>query len=161
MRQVPVAATLAAQLGWDLQEGDELHPTANVEKMRLGSALDDQDRGPWLDRVAQWIRSRTTAGQAGIITCSALKLAYRDRLRGEHVVFVHLSGNRDTISQRLGKRADHFMPGSLLDSQMSTLEATKADEAVLVVDIDKRPTEIAVESIQKLHLEPAGRMSTD
>jgi gluconokinase len=96
-----VAGILAGRLGWDLEEGDDLHPARNITKMAAGDPLTDDARRPWLDRVAGWIRAHTTAGIPGIITCSALKRGYRDQLRGDHVVFVHLAGSRDTIGQRL------------------------------------------------------------
>ena len=104
-----VAGILAGQLGWDLEEGDDLHPPANVAKMSAGTPLTDQDRWPWLDKVAEWITEHTAAGLPGIITCSALKRIYRDRMRGDHVIFVHLTGDRDTINQRISARQDHFM----------------------------------------------------
>jgi gluconokinase len=83
-----VAGLLAGRLSWDLEEGDDLHPAANVAKMAAGHPLTDEDRRPWLDRVAAWIRHRAEAGRPGIITCSALKRSYRDRLRAPGVVFV-------------------------------------------------------------------------
>ncbi len=86
-----VAGILAGQLGWDLVEGDDLHPAANVAKMSAGIPLADEDRWPWLDRVAAWIRNHTATGVPGIITCSALKRSYRDKLSGDNVVFVHLT----------------------------------------------------------------------
>jgi len=87
-----VAALLAGQLGWDFQEGDDLHSAENVEKMASGQPLTDDDRWPWLDAVASWIREHDLAGIPGIVTCSSLKRAYRDRLGGPHVVFVYLAG---------------------------------------------------------------------
>ena len=117
-----VAAVLAGQLGWDLEEGDDLHPAGNVAKMAAGLPLTDEDRWPWLDLVARWIQNHTVAGIPGIVTCSALKKVYRDRLRGDNVVFVHLAGSKEQIGQRLAARTDHFMPVALLDSQVATLE---------------------------------------
>ena len=104
-----VAGILADQLGWDLAEGDELHPAANVAKMHAGIPLTDDDRRPWLESVSCWITEHTRAGLPGIITCSALKRIYRDRLRGDNVVFVHLAGTKDTIG-RLGLRAEAGSP---------------------------------------------------
>lgn len=149
-----VAGILAGQLGWDLEEGDDLHPAANVEKMHAGTPLTDADRWPWLDRVADWIVEHTSAGVPGVITCSALKRIYRDRLRGEHVLFVHLAGSRETLADRLNARMDHFMPTTLLDSQISTLEPPGPDEQVLTVDIGRRPAELAAEIITRLGLQP-------
>jgi gluconokinase len=119
---------VAERLGWPFEEGDALHPEANVAKMAAGHALDDDDRWPWLDRVAAWIDERLDAGQQGVITCSALKRAYRDRLRRPDVVFVHLTGPKQLTAERLAARQGHFMPTSLLDSQLATLEPLGADE---------------------------------
>ena len=149
-----VAAILAGQLGWDLQEGDDLHPGTNVDKMAAGIALTDDDRWPWLDRVADWIRDHTVAGVPGIITCSALKRVYRDRMRGEHVVFVHIAGSKDSIGKRLAARTDHFMPTSLLDSQFAALEPPDRDENALEVAIGRKPADEAAEIIRRLHLHP-------
>ena len=120
-----VAGILAGQLGWDLVEGDDLHPAANVAKMSAGIPLADEDRWPWLDRVAAWIRNHTATGVPGIITCSALKRSYRDKLSGDNVVFVHLAGSKDIIGQRLTARTDHYMPATLLYSQIATRSRRK------------------------------------
>src|SRR4051794_21885364 len=105
-----VARLLVDRLGWDFQEGDDLHPAANVAKMAAGIPLTDDDRWPWLDIVGSWITAHTDARLPGIVTCSALKRSYRDRLRGDHVLFVYLEGSRQLISDRLGSRTDHYMP---------------------------------------------------
>jgi gluconokinase len=149
-----VAGILAGQLGWDLEEGDDLHPPANVAKMSAGTPLTDQDRWPWLDKVAEWITEHTAAGLPGIITCSALKRIYRDRMRGDHVIFVHLTGDRDTIGRRISARQDHFMPPALLDTQIATLEAPGPDENVLEVNLGRPPAEEAAEIITRLALRP-------
>lgn len=145
-----VGGMLAGAMGWDLQEGDDLHPQANIDKMATGHPLNDEDRWPWLDKIAVWIKSHTDAGQPGIVTCSALKRSYRDVLRGEHVVFVHLAGSRDQIGQRLTARLDHYMPASLLDSQISTLEAIDPDEQAIVVDVGGSPAKIAEEILRRV-----------
>jgi gluconokinase len=145
-----VAGILAGQLGWDLEEGDDLHPAANVAKMHAGIPLTDEDRWPWLDSVAAWITEHTRAGIPGIITCSALKRIYRDRMRGDNVVFVHLAGNKDTIERRLNARLNHYMPPTLLDSQINTLEPPGPDENTLVVDLGRKPAEEAAEIIERL-----------
>jgi len=149
-----VAGILAGQLGWDLEEGDDLHPAANVARMASGQPLTDDDRWPWLDTVAAWITDHTTAGIPGIITCSALKRSYRDRMRGPNVVFVHLAGSKDQIGRRLAARSDHFMPPTLLDSQLTTLEPPGPDENTLVVDVGRRPAEEAADIIRRLDLVP-------
>jgi gluconokinase len=126
-----VGAALAARLGIPYFDGDDLHPPANVAKMRAGIPLTDEDRWPWLDRVAEVLRDQSPV----IVGCSALKRAYRDRIRdgaGGTVAFVHLAGDRDLIAARMGRRTGHYMPTSLLDSQFATLEPPGPDEATTV-----------------------------
>jgi gluconokinase len=135
-----VGALLAGRLGWDFEDGDNLHPAANVAKMAAGHPLDDADRWPWLAKVSQWIADRTDAGRPGVITCSALKRSYRDVLRAEHVVFVYLAGTREQIASRLAARHGHFMPAALLDSQFAALEPPAPDEAAITVDLASQPT---------------------
>lgn len=147
-----VAGLLAGRLGWDFQEGDDLHPRANVEKMAAGHPLTDDDRMPWLARVAEWITTRTAVGRPGIITCSALKHSYRDVLRGDNVVFVHLLGPPELISRRLSSRVDHYMPPSLLESQFATLEPPTAGEQVITIDVGRPPRTQAADVIQALDL---------
>jgi gluconokinase len=148
-----VAGILAGALKWDLQEGDDLHPDANVAKMASGHPLTDEDRWPWLETIADWIRAHTEAGEAGIVTCSALKRSYRDVLRKGsegNVVFVHLAGSRERISGRLNARMNHFMPSGLLDTQMSTLEPIDPDEPAIVIDVGPPPADIAASNIADL-----------
>jgi gluconokinase len=130
-----VGAGLAQLLGVPYCEGDDLHPAENVAKMRAGIALTDEDRWPWLDRVAQVLRTEAPV----IVGCSALRKAYRERIRdsaGDRVQFVHLAGDRAVIAARMAARKDHFMPATLLDSQFATLEPPGPDEA-LMVDVDQ------------------------
>lgn len=129
-----LARALAEAWNWDFQEGDELHPPANIDKMRAGLALDDDDRRPWLERVAAWIAAELARGRDGVVTCSALKRRYRDRLRraGAGVRFVCIELPPAELERRLRRRR-HFMPASLLDSQLRTLEVPDAAENVLVV----------------------------
>jgi gluconokinase/shikimate kinase len=150
-----VAGLLAGRLGWDLAEGDDLHPEANVAKMHAGEPLTDEDRWPWLESIADWIRSHTEAGNPGVVTCSALKKRYRDILRGEGVVFVFLEGSRDKISDRLASRHGHFMPPALLESQFDALEAPTADENFISLSVSATPAEEAQEIITRLHLDAA------
>lgn len=147
-----VAEELAARLGWAFQEGDELHPAANVAKMRAGIALTDEDRAPWLDRVAAWIDRQRANRQPGIITCSALRKTYRQRIVGDRpeVRLVYLRGGHDLVAKHLAGRAGHFMPGSLLQSQIDTLEEPEADEDPLTVDVDRAADQIADEIIRLL-----------
>lgn len=145
-----VSGMLAGILAWDLEEGDDLHPAANVAKMASGQALTDDDRWPWLDAVAQWIDAHIESGAPGIVTCSALKRVYRDRLRRPGVAFVHLDGPREIIAQRLNRRIDHFMPGSLLDSQFATLEPLEPDENGMVVNLGPSPREEVDEILTRM-----------
>lgn len=145
-----VAALVAGRLGWDLAEGDDLHPPANVAKMRAGQPLTDDDRRPWLESIAGWIRAHTIAGTPGVVTCSALKKRYRDVLRGDGVLFVFLQGSHAGISDRLAARHGHFMPASLLASQFETLEAPTADEHFITVSASATPAEQAQEVISRL-----------
>lgn len=147
-----VAQLVARRLGWELAEGDDMHPAANRAKIHAGQPLDDEDRRPWLARVAAWIREHTEAGVPGVITCSALKRCYRDELRGEHVVFVYLAGSREQLADRLAGRHGHFAPASLLDSQLADLEPPGPDERSVTVGILGTPAEVAAEVVTRLGL---------
>ena len=149
-----VAALLAGRLGWPFEEGDALHPRANVEKMAAGHPLTDADRAPWLQKVASWVEEQLDAGRSGLITCSGLKRAYRDVIdrRGSGVVFVYLSGTRETIAARLATRQGHYMPASLLDSQFADLEELAADEPAIRIDVGPPPSEIAQQIVDQLNL---------
>ncbi|MGC0341987.1 gluconokinase [Streptomyces sp. SLBN-8D4] len=137
-----IGPLLAARLGVPYAEGDDFHPPANIAKMSAGTALTDDDRWPWLDAIGSWAHGR--AGLGGVVSCSALKRSYRDRLRGEApgVVFVHLAGDRSLIEDRMSHRQGHFMPTALLDSQFATLQPLQEDEAGVVVDVSGGPEEI-------------------
>jgi len=145
-----VAGLLAERLNWELQEGDDLHPPANVAKMSAGIPLDDQDRWPWLDAIAAWIASKQERGEPGLVTCSALKRSYRDRLRGPNVIFVFLNGPRAVIEARIASRTSHYMPPSLLDSQLATLEPPTSDENVLQVNLSAGPQQEVAEVLHAL-----------
>jgi len=147
-----VAAMLAGRLGWAFEEGDDLHPEANVAKMAAGHALTDEDRWPWLGLIAEWIDERIEAGEPGIVTCSALRRSYRDVLRREEVTFVHFTGDRELILDRMLRREGHFMPTALLDSQFATLEPLQADEQAIEIDVALSPQEQAAEIASKLRL---------
>lgn len=149
-----VAALLAARLGWQFLEGDDLHPRENVEKMRGGTPLGDADRLPWLASIARHIEDWRAAGQSGVLTCSALKRMYREIVVGERpeVRLVYLRGTKDLIQQRMAARHAHFMPTALLDSQFATLQEPSPDENPLVVDIGGPAAEIAEEIVRRLRL---------
>ncbi|MGN9757134.1 gluconokinase [Streptomyces sp. SD31] len=138
-----IGPLLAARLGVPYAEGDDFHPQANIAKMSAGTPLDDADRWPWLDAIGAWAHGR--AGLGGVVSCSALKRSYRDRLRAAApgVVFVHLTGDREVIEDRMAHRQGHFMPTALLDSQFATLQPLQADEAGVAVDVAGSPEEIA------------------
>ncbi|KPG75395.1 carbohydrate kinase [Frigoribacterium sp. RIT-PI-h] len=152
--QSTVAALLAGRPGGDSYEGDDLHPDENVAKMAAGTPLDDDDRAPWLDTVSSWIVEHAMAGVPGVITCSALKRKYRDVLREHNVVFVYLRGSRDLLGDRMAAREGHFMPTTLLDSQVATLEPPEADERHVVVDAGRSPEDEADDVIRALGLTP-------
>src|SRR5260370_15464257 len=149
-----VARILAARLGWVLDEGDPLHSGSHIEKMRAGSPLTDADRQDWLLRVADWVDERLDEQQSGVITCSALKRSYRNLInrRGYGVVFVFLAGAKTTIAQRLAARHGHFMPPTLLDSQLAALEEPKPDAPAIQVDVGCAPEVIAQDILDELRL---------
>jgi gluconokinase len=149
-----VAAILSEMLHWDFEEGDALHPIANVRKMAAGYPLTDDDRRPWLELVEGWAADQLAAGRSGIITCSALKRDYRDVLRkaGDGVRIVYLQGDEQTVTIRQTARTGHFMPASLMHSQFSTLEVPTSDEGVLMVNVGPPPRAVAQEIVTKLNL---------
>ncbi|WET80685.1 gluconokinase [Amycolatopsis sp. QT-25] len=136
-----VGTALAERLGVDYAEADTFHPKANIDKMSSGHPLNDEDRQPWLDAIAAWISGHQSTG--GVVTSSALKYRYRDILRGGgDVWFLHLHGGRDLLAARMKTRSGHFMPVSLLDSQLADLEPLRPEERGLVADIAKTPEQI-------------------
>ncbi|GAA2416267.1 gluconokinase [Streptomyces glaucosporus] len=138
-----IGPLLADRLGVPYAEGDDFHPAANIAKMTAGQPLTDEDRLPWLDDIGAWARGRE--GLGGVVSCSALKRSYRDRLRAAApgVVFVHLAGDRRLIEDRMSHREGHFMPTALLDSQFATLQPLEPDEPGFAVDVSGSPEEIA------------------
>lgn len=153
-----IAVELARQLGWEYAEGDQFHPPANVEKMRGGRPLTDDDRWPWLRKIADWIGDHEDLGKDIVITCSALRRVYRDLLRGGHpsVLFVHVDVSREVLEDRLGHREGHYMPASLLNSQLATLEPLGPDEPGKAVPGDVQPG-VVVASVVDL-LRDTGRL---
>jgi gluconokinase len=147
-----VAALLAAALGCQFQEGDDLHPAANVEKMHSGTPLTDADRIPWLRKIADEIDGWRARGESGVLTCSALKRSYRDIIIGNRpdLTLVYLKGSHDLIRKRMATRHEHFMPLALLDSQFATLQEPTADEHPITVDVGTRPAAIAAEIVHQL-----------
>ena len=152
-----VGKLLAHDLGWTFIEGDDFHPSANVEKMRRGVPLNDDDRGPWLDAIRKRLEQASQAGENVVLACSALKHKYQHYLsayRPENVRFVYLSGSEEVIRQRLADRTGHFMNPALLESQFEDLEPP-AD--AVRVDISQPPKAIAAEIRDKLGIEPASK----
>ena len=145
-----IGPLVAEALGIPYAEGDDFHPAANVAKMSAGVPLDDTDRGPWLDAIGAWAHDR--AGLGGVVSSSALKRIYRDRLRAAApgVVFLHLTGDRALIERRMGARRGHFMPTALLDSQFATLQPLQEDEAGVAVDVSGSPAEITERAVAAL-----------
>ncbi|MDQ2778726.1 MAG: gluconokinase [Pseudomonadota bacterium] len=132
-----LGVALAQALGISYVEGDELHPAANVQKMSAGHALTDADRQGWLERIAARLAQAVRAGQGVVVSCSALKRSYRDLLRAgaPDLQLVHLHGSTLVLEERMRHRPGHYMPASLLQSQLDTLQMPGTDEAVLTVDI--------------------------
>lgn len=150
-----VAALLSGRLGWAFEEGDSLHPQANVDKMAAGHPLDDADRWPWLEKVAEWVEGQLDAGTSGLITCSALKRSYRDMInrRGSGVQFVYLAGSEQLIAARLAARQGHFMPPELLKSQFADLEEPTPDEPGIRLDVGPAPAVLADEVVTAFALD--------
>ena len=145
-----VGIALAETLGARFIDGDDLHPAANKAKMSAGIPLDDEDRWPWLDLVSQALAEDVStlpaeSGSTGtVVACSALKRSYRERILAgaPNTFFIHLDGSREILQQRLGNRTEHFMPATLLDSQLATLEPLGLDEPGAVIDIDQPISQI-------------------
>jgi gluconokinase len=146
-----VGILLAERLGVPYAEADAFHPRANVEKMAAGTPLDDEDREPWLDSIADWLAEHAER-DGGVVSCSALRRRYRDRLRegGHELFFLHLEGSEELIAQRLAERRGHFMPRSLLRSQFATLEPLEEDERGASVPIGMTPREVTDEALAAL-----------
>jgi carbohydrate kinase (thermoresistant glucokinase family) len=151
-----IGSLLARELGWEFEDGDDLHSAASIAKMKAGHPLTDEDRRPWLSAVAAWIDQRAAAGRSGVIACSALKRSYRDQLldgRPElRMVFLEVV-DRETLVARLKGRHGHFFRPALLDSQLAAVEPPLPAERVIVVDDDKPPADVVREIIQRLGLE--------
>ena len=152
------AIAVQQKLGWEYAEGDDFHPEANVAKMAEGIPLTDADRWGWLESLAAWTAERDAAGTPTIISCSALRKAYRDVLRrgGEGTFFVHTTGDKHMILERMGAR-EHFMPPSLLESQLDTLEPLQSDEDGMDVDPALPVDRIASMVLGRLGLDPRPR----
>jgi gluconokinase len=151
-----VATLLARRLGCALADADDFHPPENVARMSAGIALTDEDRWPWLAAIAAWIRAHDLAGRTAVVTCSALKRAYRRVLQGSspHAVFVHLTGAPALLAARIGARRGHFMSPAMLASQLAILEPLGPDEPGVAVDVAPPPDAIVDQVLRSLALVP-------
>ena len=149
-----IATRLAEQLGWTFAEADDFHPAANIEKMTSGTPLTDQDRWPWLESMREWMTAQARSSSSTVVTCSALRRSYRDVLTQAEgrVRFVHLLGDAYLILERMKTRSGHFMPQSLLPSQLSTLEPLEPDEQGVRIENTGTPDEVTADIINKLGL---------
>jgi gluconokinase len=148
-----VGKLLARESGWHFVEADDFHSVANIEKMRSGRPLTDEDRWPWLERLREEIKRLVATGKNAVVACSALKRAYRDRLRvGNEEKFVFLRGDFALVQKQLRSRPAHFMNPDLLQSQFDDLEEPRPDEEVLTIELGGTPEEIVNEIKTKLHL---------
>lgn len=151
-----IGKLLAHELRWRFIEADDFHPAANVEKMRSGRPLTPQDRWPWLERLHEEIKRSIDVGESAVLACSALKRAYRDRLRAsEGVKFVFLRGEYALVEKQLRSRRHHFMDPDLLQSQFDDLEEPESHEDVLTVQLRGTPEEVVGQIKAKLHLASA------
>lgn len=152
-----VAEALVTATGWTFVEGDELHSDANRAAMAAGRPLRDADRWPWLRRIAAWVGDQEVAGRDAVLTCSALRRTYRDLLRDGHpsVWFAHLVAPPDLLAERIAGRRGHYMPASLLDSQLDTLEPLADDEPGVTVDVRQGSAAVVADVLQALGREAA------
>lgn len=138
------AQRLARHLGWSFRDGDTFHPPANIAKMQTGQPLTDEDRWPWLDAIAGWMDELADGDARGIVTCSALKRSYRQRLLTgrPQARLVYLKGSYDLIADRMQRRRNHFMPVSLLQSQFEALEEPRGVERAVIVNVAMPPSRV-------------------
>ena len=142
-----VAEHLVAKYGLKYAEADDFHPQANIDKMAAGHPLTDEDRWPWLEALATWIDERVAAGEPAVVTCSALKKVYRDKLRRKGVVFVYLQGTFDEILEQLSHREGHFMKSDMLQSQFDILEEPDGSEVHVNVHVGQADPETEAEAV--------------
>ncbi|HEY3574259.1 MAG TPA: gluconokinase [Arthrobacter sp.] len=159
-----IAAALSKHLGWASAEADEFHPQSNINKMSQGIPLQDQDRWPWLQQIQDWMTGQARGGHSTVLTCSALKQSYRNLLSEAEgrVIFIHLHGDAELLSQRMQGREGHFMPPTLLPSQLASLEPLTAGElesGSLRLDITRSPEQLIAAILAALQL-PANELRT-
>lgn len=148
-----IGSLLAARLGWSYAEADAFHPERNIAKMAAGQPLDDADRAPWLQAIGAWIDATTRAGRPAVVSCSALKRAYRDELRKgrPNVRLIYLDADYRTIDARLAARKGHFFPAQLLATQFRDLEPPDPDEHALVAGVTEPPEQIVERLLEGLN----------
>ena len=147
-----IGRALADRLRWPFAEGDAFHPAENVAKMAAGVPLSDADRWPWLDAIAAWIAERVAEGRPAVVACSALKRAYRDRLRipAPALRIIYLEERRDVLETRIAGRSEHFFPRTLLGSQLVDLEPPQADENAVVASSGESIDEVTAQVVEQL-----------
>jgi gluconokinase len=147
-----LARGIAERLHWRFEEGDDFHPRSNVEKMSRGEPLTDEDRWPWLDAIGSWLDDCARAGDSVVLTCSALRRSYRDRLRRGRpgVMFCHVTATAAVLGERLERRRGHYMPAALLPSQLATLEPLGDDEPGFSVSAEGTPEDMIDEALRHL-----------
>ncbi|WP_425864773.1 gluconokinase [Arthrobacter sp. TWP1-1] len=160
-----IAAALSQHLGWACAEADEFHPQSNIDKMTQGIPLQDEDRWPWLREIQGWMTAQADAEKSTVLTCSALKQSYRSLLSEAkgRVLFIHLDGGAELIGERMQGREGHFMPPTLLPSQLATLEPLTANELAagsLRLDISNSPEEIVAAVLAGLTLPAQAELSS-
>ncbi|MGH8273901.1 MAG: gluconokinase [Gammaproteobacteria bacterium] len=145
-----IGKALAIRLNIVYADGDDFHSKANIAKMRSGVPLNDEDRRPWLDAIGQWLQAHASKG--AVISCSALKRSYRDRLRAaaSDLYFLHLSDGIEELRRRVTARKNHFMPASLLDSQLETLEPLQEDEPGIAINLTQESETIVTRFLDYL-----------
>ncbi|NKY88236.1 gluconokinase [Nocardia veterana] len=148
-----VGHLLADRLGVAFADADDFHSPANIAKMSAGIPLTDADRAPWLAAVGRWLHDRTSDNSGGVMACSALRRRYRDTLRtaAPDIFFLHLAASRDQLIERMTHRRGHYMPVSLVDSQLQALEPLAPDESGAVLNTDRTPDELAAQAATLLH----------
>ena len=153
-----VARGIAEAMGWEFAEGDDFHSEANVAKMAAGHPLTDEDRWPWLRSIGDWLSEHERAGRSAVVTCSALRRVYRDLLREDRpdVRFCHVEADAALIKDRIEHRTGHYMPPSLLPSQLATLEPLQPDEPGVVVSVEGKQQANVERALQALGLHPTG-----
>ncbi|MEM1399837.1 MAG: gluconokinase [Pseudomonadota bacterium] len=148
-----VGELLAEKLGVPFIDGDNFHPKANVDKMAAGIPLTDEDRWPWLDILGTKIRELAQAEGGVVLAASSLRRVYRERMisaSGENIMFAHLDGSAEVIGARMANRKGHYMPPSLLESQLATLEPPEPDENAIALSIEEPPTAIVAQILARL-----------